>query len=76
VVSAKRTHNLNIEAYYFGLLQDKFQGKLFNTVISHSVQIPEARAMLQSIVSYAPNSVQARQYQSVADEYLARVEAK
>jgi len=53
-----------------------FRRKVFRTIISKSVKLEESPAYKESIFTYAPYSVGAKQYQKLAEEIIKRAKAK
>lgn len=73
LVNKKETHKINIEEYYADIVQSKYGAKVFNTMITKSVKVSEARAYNQTVQDYSGKSPQALQYTSLVQEYLERV---
>lgn len=65
----KRT---NISRDVVERIKSVFGNKVFSTVISKSVKLEESPAYKESIFTFAPNSVGAKQYQEVVEELLDR----
>lgn len=75
LVNGKESHKILIEESHYEELHDLYGDKLFNTVITHSVKMSEARSFNKTIKQYAPKSPQASQYVNLTREYLERAEA-
>jgi len=65
----KRT---NISKDVVERIKSVFGNKVFSTVISKSVKLEESPAYKESIFTFAPSSVGAKQYQNVVEEILER----
>jgi len=65
----KRT---NISKDVVERIKSVFGKKVFSTVISKSVKLEESPAYKESIFTFAPNSVGAKQYKEVVEEILER----
>ncbi|MBX3010996.1 MAG: ParA family protein [Caldilineaceae bacterium] len=57
-------------------VRNYFPDKVFRTIIPRNVRLSEAPSYGQTILSYAPNSPGALAYQTLAEEFLQRVEAE
>jgi chromosome partitioning protein len=57
-------------------IQKVFGGKVFNTVIAKNVRLEESPAYKESIFTFAPDSSGARDYYSLCQEVIERVEAR
>jgi chromosome partitioning protein len=65
----KRT---NISKDVVERIKSVFGKKVFSTVISKSVKLEESPAYKESIFTFAPSSVGAKQYKEVVEEILER----
>jgi len=72
LVNGKDSHKINIEEVHYGTLQDLYGDKLFDTVVTHSVKVSEARSFNKTVKQHAPKSVQAKQFVALTAEYLER----
>ncbi|MDD8031149.1 MAG: ParA family protein [Acidobacteriota bacterium] len=66
----KRT---NISKDVVDRIFEVFGDKVFNTQISKSVKLEESPAYKESIFTYAPDSIGAKQYKLIAEELINRV---
>lgn len=73
LVNKKDSHKINIEEYYLDSLKEKYGKLLFETIITSSVKVSEARSFNKTVMDYAPKSVQSNQYQALIEEYLKRI---
>jgi chromosome partitioning protein len=69
----KRT---NISKDAVDRIKKVFGRKVFRTIISKSVKLEESPAYKESIFTYAPYSVGAKQYQKLAEELIKRAKIK
>lgn len=53
-----------------------FGKKVFNTIVSKSVKLEESPAYKESIFTFAPYSVGAKQYKKIAEEIIKRAKVK
>lgn len=53
-------------------IYEAFQGKVFHTVISRSIKLPDATVAAAPITIYAPGHKTAKEYREVARELIAR----
>jgi len=72
LVNGKDSHQINIEEHHYQNLKDLYGNLLFDTVITSSVKVSEARSFNKTVKNYAPKSAQAGQYLALTKEYLAR----
>lgn len=72
LVNGKDAHKINIEEIHHDTLKELYGAKLFNTVITHSVKVSEARSFNKTVRQHAPRSVQAEQFVTLTEEYLER----
>lgn len=52
-------------------IYEAFQGKVFHSVISRSIKLPDSTVAAAPITSYAPNHKTAKEYREVARELIA-----
>lgn len=72
LVNSKNSHKIVIEEAYHDTLKTLYKEMLFITEITKSVKVAEARCLNLSVGQHAPKSVQAKQYATLAEEYLER----
>ncbi len=72
LVNGKDSHKINIEEINHDTLKDLYGDTLFNTVITHSVKVSEARSFNKTVKNHAPKSIQAKQFVALTKEYLER----
>ena len=65
------TKTLHCEEVY-QRVQEAFPGKVFNTVISRSIKLPDSNVAATPITFYAPNHKTAKEYREVGRELIAR----
>lgn len=73
LINGKSSHKIIIEDEHLTTLSEQYGQKLFQTVVTRSVKISEARSFNKTIRQYQPRSIQAEQYLSLTSEYLSRV---
>lgn len=56
----------------FQRIQEAFAGKVFSTVISRSIKLPDSNVAAAPITIYAPNHKTAKEYREVGRELIAR----
>jgi len=64
---------VNVDVVFGEMLDEDYGDLVFKSRITKSVKIKEAHALQKSVGEYKQYSDQARQFESIADEYLARV---
>jgi chromosome partitioning protein len=69
----KRT---NISKDAVARIKKVFRRKVFRTIISKSVKLEESPAYKESIFTFAPYSIGAKQYQKLAEEIIRRAKVK
>jgi len=74
LVNGKDSHRINIEEIHYDHLKELYGNKLFDTVITHSVKVSEARSFNKTVKNHAPKSIQAQQFVALTEEYLVRSE--
>jgi len=52
-------------------IYEAFQGKVFHSVISRSIKLPDSTVAAAPITIYAPNHKTAKEYREVARELIA-----
>jgi chromosome partitioning protein len=72
VVNCKDSHKIKIEDYHFDSLTEVYPNEVFDSVITSSVKVSEARSFNKSVRQHAPNSVQAKQFLDLTSEYLEK----
>lgn len=75
LINGKDAHKIVIEELYQEQLNELYTDKLFETIITQSVKVSEARSFNKTVKQHAPKSVQAQQFVNLRDEYLKRVGA-
>ena len=73
LINGKDSHKILIEESHHEELEALYRDKLFNTVITHSVKVSEARSFNKTVKQYAPKSAQAAQFIELTKEYLERI---
>lgn len=72
IINGKDSHKINIEEAHFDTLKETYSDQLFNTVITQSVKVSEARSFNKTVKQYAPKSQQAKQFDELTIEFLSR----
>lgn len=76
VVNEKSAQPRLLESMYLDELSESFPDVLFDTTITSSVKVKEARTLNTVVTEYAPRSKQASEFNSLADEFLLRVKER
>jgi chromosome partitioning protein len=76
VIITMHDRRTNISKDAVERIKKVFGRKVFNTIISKSVKLEESPAYKESIFTFAPYSVGAKQYKKVAEEIIKRAKVK
>lgn len=76
VIITMHDRRTNISKDAVERIKKVFGRKVFNTIVSKSVKLEESPAYKESIFTFAPYSVGAKQYKKIAEEIIKRAKVK
>ena len=72
LINGKDSHKILIEEAHQETLFNLYGELLFNSIITRSIKVSEARSFNSTVRQHAPNSIQAEQFVNLTEEYLER----